>query len=424
MLKKFLALLLICSTCARAETIKTDVLVIGGTVSGTTAAIQSARSKVKTLLISSGKLLEQGFVPAANYTITTNKNLPTGVWGEFCDKTINFYNSTTGYQAPPNAALKFDGSTGIDILLRIADTVKNLTIKTDMPFTSIKKDGSGWEVTSVKGDITTIIDAKIIVDATEKGEVVVKAGVSLPPMLDRSITDAGQLYRTSVAVSDVLTEGFVAMRNLIVRNTDNLLVTEAVLPLDRDAQYLPLQMAVGQGAGAMAAYCAFFKTSTKNLKVRVVQQELLDYKAWLMPFTDIKPNEHYIRAVQQIGATGMLKGEVKNNELYFMPEKTVFTGEIKPVLTEIYTRAFLWFNKEKPGEKFTEGNLLSLISEMTLSDPKTLQTTMQRDWKQKYHFTSDFDLSRPVTRLEFAALVNQFLNPFARTVDMAGNIVN
>lgn len=424
MVKKFLALLLICSTCARAETIRTDVLVIGGTVSGATAAIQSARSKVKTLLISPGKLLEQDFIPAASYTITTNKNLPTGIWGEFCDKTINFYNSTTGYQAQKDVTLKFDGSTGIDILLRIADTVKNLTIKTGMPFTSIKKDGSGWEVTSVKGDITTIIDAKIIVDATEKGDVVVKAGVSLPPMLDRSRTGAGQLYRTSVAVSDVLTEGFVPMRDLIVRNTDNLLVTEAVLPLSRDAQYLSLQMAVGQGAGAMAAYCAFFKTSTKNLKVRLVQQELLDYKAWLMPFTDIKPNERYVRAVQQIGATGMLKGEVKNNELYFMPEKTVLTGEIKPVLTEIYSRAFLWFNKEKPGEKFTEGNLLSLISEMTLSDPNTLQTTMRRDWKQKYHFTSEFDLARPVTRLEFAALVNQFLNPFARTVDMAGNIVN
>src|ERR1700744_5546246 len=101
MVKKFLALLLICSTCARAETIKTDVLVIGGSVSGATAAIQSARSKLKTVLIIPGKWLQQSMPSSASYVITANKNLPTGIWGEFCDKTINFYNSTTGYQSQP-----------------------------------------------------------------------------------------------------------------------------------------------------------------------------------------------------------------------------------------------------------------------------------------------------------------------------------
>jgi len=424
MIKKLLALILICTTCAHAETIKTDVLVIGGTVSGATAAIQSARSKLKTLLITPGQWLERSMPSTANFTITTNKNLPTGIWGEFCSKTINFYSNTTGYQSQPNVTLKFDGTTGADILLRIADTIKGLTIKTGMPFTSIKKDGTGWEITSIKGDNTTIIDAKVVIDASEKGEVVAKAGASLPPMLDRSKTDAGLLYRTSVAVSDVMKDGFVPIRDLVIRNADNLLVTDALLPENHDEQYLPLQMAIGQATGAMAAYCAFFKTTTKNLKVRIVQQELLDYKVYLMPFVDVKPTDRYIRAIQQVAATGMLKGEMKNGELYFMPEKVVSTEDVKPFLTEIYSRAFLWFNREKPGEKFTQGNLLSLISEMTLTDPGTLRTTMQRDWKQKYLFTSDFDLTRPVTRLEFAALVNQFLNPFGRTVDMAGNIVN
>lgn len=424
MVKKLLALLLICTACAHAETIKTDVLVIGGSVSGATAAIQSARSKLKTLLITPGQWLEHSMPSSASYAITTNKNLPTGIWGEFCGKTINFYSNTTGYQSQPNVTLKFDGTTGADVLLRIADTVKGLTIKTGMPFTSIKKDRTGWEVTSVKGDNTTIIEAKVVIDATEKGEVVTKVGASLPPMLDRSKTDVGLLYRTSVAVGDIMKDGFVTMRSLLVRNADNLLVTEALLPANHDEQYLPLQMAVGQATGAIAAYCAFFKTTTKNLKVRIVQQELLDYKAYLMPFVDVKPTDRYIRAIQQVGATGMLKGEMKNGELYFMPEKAVSTEEIKSFLTEIYSRAFLWFNKEKPGDKFTQGNLLSLISEMTLTDPNTLRITMQRDWKQKYHFTSDFDSVRPVTRLEFAALVNQFLNPFGRTIDMVGNIVN
>jgi hypothetical protein len=119
----------------------------------------------------------------------------------------------------------------------------------------------------------------------------------------------------------------------------------------------------------------------------------------------------------------MLKRIFKRFDMVFMPDTTVTTAEIKPVLTEIYSRAFIWFDKEKPGEKFTVANTLSLISEFTLTDAKTLQATLQKDWQSKYGFTN-FDTARPITRLEFAVLVNQYLNPFARKIDLEGNIVN
>ncbi|HMG10909.1 MAG TPA: hypothetical protein VK609_20495, partial [Mucilaginibacter sp.] len=107
-----------------------------------------------------------------------------------------------------------------------------------------------------------------------------------------------------------------------------------------------------------------------------------------------------------------------------MPDSVVSTAEVEPFFNEIYARAFLWFNKEKPAEKFTQGNLLSLISEITLTEPKSLQISMQKAWKTQYKFTSDFDMNRPVTRREFAVLANKFLNPFARTVDITGRMVN
>jgi hypothetical protein len=424
MVKRLLVLLLFSSSFTTAETIKTDVLVIGGSVSGATAAIQSARSKVKTMLIMPGGWLVTGMPAGSSYTITANRNLPTGIWGEFREKVTSFYKNTTGYDAGDQVTLKLEASTGADILKDIADTVKDLTIKLNTPVTTIKKDGIGWDVGITINGISTIIYAKVVVDATEKGEIVTKAGATLLPVLSRNQTSGGELYRTAIATSDMLPDGYIPMRDVVVRNADNLLVTEEILPVNDNIQYLPAQMALGQGVGTVAAYIAFFKTTSKNLKVRIIQQELLDFKGYLLPFTDVKRDDKYIRAVQQIGATGLLKGAQKGNELLFMPDAIVATDEVKPVLTEIYSRAFLWFNKEKPGGKFTEGNLLSLISEMTLSEPKTLQITMQRDWKAKYQFNSDFDLSRPVTRLEFAVLINQFLNPFARTIDMAGNIVN
>ena len=134
------------------------------------------------------------------------------------------------------------------------------------------------------------------------------------------------------------------------------------------------------------------------------------------------------RAVQQICATGLLKGVQKANgdkiEIHFEPNDIVSTEEIKPFLLELYTRAFLWFNKEKPGDKFTLGNLLSLISDYTLTDPKTLQLHLQKAWTPQFKLTGTFDLNRPVTRLEFAVLTNKYLNPFAKTVDLSGRVVN
>jgi hypothetical protein len=264
--------------------------------------------------------------------------------------------------------------------------------------------------------------------------------------------NAGKLYyRTSIGVGDASPgQHFAAdakapkinyppmpgytipMGAVIIKDIDNLLVTEKAVStthlVNASTFYPTVQMTLGQGVGTIAAYCAFFKTTTKHLDVRKIQNELLDYKGYLMPFIDVDQSDHFFRAIQQVGATGLLKGvqkvNGKTNAVYFLPDSAVQTSEVKPVMLDLYTRAFLWFNKNKPGAVFTVGNTLSFISEMTLSDPVTLKTTLQKYWKSKYKFTSDFDTERPITRREFAILANTYFNPFGRTVDIEGRFVN
>jgi len=187
-------------------------------------------------------------------------------------------------------------------------------------------------------------------------------------------------------------------------------------------------MALGQGAGAIAAFCVFFKTTTQHLNVRIIQGELLDYKCYLVPFTDITQKDPHFRAVQQVGASGLLKGILKTTgtgtELQFAPNDIVTTEEVKPILNDLYTRAFLWFNKEKPGAQFTLGNMVSLISDYTLTDPKILQISLQKAWSNQFKLPGELDLSRPITRLEFSVLANKYLNPFAKRVDLNGSVVN
>lgn len=436
MVKKLFALIFVFySSFTFAETIKTDVLVIGNGPGAVAAAIQSSRSKLKTVL-----LVNSDWMPAMQgkdmITVNDNRTIPSGIWGEFRKQVHQFYSTKAGYDTTYTSPLQFEPFAGAGILKKIADTTKLLTLKLDAPYKTIEKDGTGWQVAYTQNGKVYYIKAKTLIDATEGNELVKLAGASCPPMLAYN----DNLYRTSIAAgNDLMTPvnmsdksadaaklHFIPMSALVVKNADNLFVTENVL---RTKPNLPMQMAIGQGAGTMAAYCAFFKTTSKNLKVRAIQGELLDFKGYLLPFDDVSPKDRYFKAIQQIAATGLLKGMVKTEggeqSLYlFMPDSAVYTSEIKPVLTEIYSRVFIWFNNTRPGIKFTTGNLLSLISEITLADPQAFQLTMQKEWKSKYKFKSEFDLNHVVTRREFAILANQFLNPFARTVDLTGRIIN
>jgi FAD dependent oxidoreductase len=437
MIKKLILILLV-SNCSilYAQTIKTDVLVVGGGASGVAAAIQCARSKVKTVL--AAQSIELVDSPATEMvTLDANRNIPSGIWGEFRNRIKDFYKAKAGYDTSYNAALKFETSTGLSILKKIADTVKNLTLNLDASFSTIKKDGDRWEVTLTENGKAIIVKARVVVDATESGEVATKAGAKFK---ESKNSDGTNLYRTSIAAGEALpgqqnntTEvnnyppypaWYIPVDAILPKDADNLLITEKAWPIENNMQYLPIQLEIGQGVGTIAAYCAFFKTTTKNLKVRTIQGELLDFKGYLLPFADVNQKDPNWRAIQQVCATGLLKGIQQNGQFVFMPDVPVTTDEIKPVLTEIYTRAFLWFGNEKPVEKFTVGNTLSLISDYTLTGPEILNKSIQKAWKIQYKFTLDFDLKRPITRREFAVLANKFLNPFARTVNLEGKLEN
>lgn len=458
MIKKLIVILFI-SRCSLlyAQTIKTDVLVIGGSPGGVAAAIQCARSKVKTILAEQDTVptfyeegfghFEPGVVTAGGVaTLAGSRNLSSGIWDEFRKRFRAYHKGEKGLDTTNNSPLKVDSWSGSIILKKMMDTVKNLTIYTNTIFTAIKKDKDFWDVTVTQNGKTKIIKARLVIDATRKGIVASSAQATYSP-LDSVLNKTGsKLYRTSIAMGDELPgESYndnnapkdnyppfpaycIPMKAVIAKGVDNLLITGMLLPNNIHLQYLPLQLTLGQGVGTVAAYCAFFKTTTDNLNVRIIQGELLDFKGYLLPFVDISQKDPDWRAIQQVCATGLIKGVQRvndtNAQFLFRPDSLVSTAEIKPVLTEIYTRAFLWFDKEKAAETFTLGNLVSFISDYTLTDQQVLKFRIQKDWKTQYKFKTDFDLNRQVTRREFAVLANKFLNPFARTVDLNGALVN
>jgi hypothetical protein len=435
MIKKLLVLLLVSNcTVLYAQTVKTDVLVIGNGASAAAASVQCARSKVKTIWAFGAIKIIANSNAAETYTINNNVNIPSGAWGEFRKKIQEVYRKKPGYDTSQYAALNFETDTAEVLLKRLTDTLKNLSLYEQSTFISIKKDDDRWAVSIKQNDKTITIKARVIIDATDSGTVATKAGAKFEAAFKSSSFNA---YRTTIATGNTVfnkdynTDSYpsypfwsIPINAVLLKDFSNLLVTAKALPTGNNIQYLPIQLELGQGVGTIAAYCAFFKTTTQHLRVRIIQGELLDFKGYILPFTDIDPKDANWRAVQQVSATGLLKGKLNHAEFIFMPDSLVNTAQIQPVLTEIYTRAFLWFSKEKPGKIFTIGNTLSLISDYTLTDPELLNKTIQKAWKTQYKFNTDFNLNGPITRREFAVLANSYLNPFARTVDLSGRLVN
>ncbi|RYZ34900.1 MAG: FAD-dependent oxidoreductase, partial [Sphingobacteriales bacterium] len=177
MIRKLLSLLIF-FTCsiACAETIKTDVLVVGGGASGVAAAIQSARSNVKTLLIEQSPWLGGSMTAGGMCILDANRNLPSGIYEEFRSRINTFYKSRLGYDTTKHAVLTFEPGVGASVLKKWTDTVKQLTVKMGVSVATVKKDGTGWEVTVNTGDRTDVIKAKVLVDATELGDIGAKAG--------------------------------------------------------------------------------------------------------------------------------------------------------------------------------------------------------------------------------------------------------
>lgn len=608
MAKKLLLLLLLINfTGTYAETIRTDVLVVGGTASGVAAAIQSSRSKIKTMLVEPGPWLGGEMTAGGMSLLEGNRTLPSGIWGEFRKRVRDFYKNTPGVDTAYNAQLRFEPYTGAAILKRMCDTVKNLTLHLNTPFTALKKDGDIWELTVTLNGKPTIIRAKVLVDATPTGDIAALAGakfdigfdsrqetgealapekalpiieditwvaivkqyalnsaplvakpqgynaalysglkasdiqrmlnsVKLPNdkymikweeyantfgatpeelspehrdtyyksvrlrtlgliyylqndlglknigldeqafgspdhlayipyireyrrakgMVRMGLNEiynpyANTLYRTSIGVGDAgfgkhysdptapktdyppLPAYSIPLGAVVSRDITNLLITEKAMStthLTNASTFYPsVQMTIGQGVGAAAAYCVFFNKTTKNLDVRAIQGEIMDYKGFLYPYADIPTTDKYFRAIQQITATGLIKTVHAPKgrgatQVLFKADSTVSTAAIKPILLEIYTRAFIWFSKNKPAETFTIADMLSFISDQTLTEPKTLELTLRKQWKETYGFSKDFDPARPVTRYEFAVLMNKYINPFKTKVDLNGKVVN
>jgi len=409
MIRKIFSLLFILSTSIdlSAQTTKIGVLVIGNNSASVAAAIQSARSGVKTTYLTQSQSLS---------TVFAEQDL------EYLKRIKNYYSlkeRRRSKSADSLLALPVKLNEATELIKGISDTVKNLTFNFNNVVDEIKKDGKDWEI-RLKGGQK--IKAQVVVDATDNLAIAAMLQMDLKNTISSPINSPNifenKVYRSSVALGNRSDGSLVTipMGALIPQEPENFIIVPKQIE-----QVKLINMSAGQAAGTIAAYCAFFKTTTKLINARVVQGELLAFNAILIPYTDIDQKDVSFLAFQRLALSGMIKPQLNNGKIYFDTAGIVKSEDIKSPMREFYTRSQLWFADNK-NDTLSIKDVIELIK-FNANRGEELNKEIEESWKNSFKLNTSFDLQRNINRKEFGILADKYLQPFNIRIDPLGNLL-
>lgn len=199
----------------------------------------------------------------------------------------------------------------------------------------------------------------------------------------------------------------VPMGTIIPKNIDDLIVAEKSISVSNlmngSTRLQPVVMQLGQASGALAALAVLEGKSVKKIGVRQLQEELLEAGCYIMPYLDLKPEDRHFKAVQRIGATGILRGEGRNvgwsNETWFRCGDPL-RGE------DIFLDSLL------PGFKMPSGEIsIGRMMQMIRGLGGAIPSGNEEQWWDKLGLLG-YDPDRTVLRMEAAVVVDAAFDPF------------
>jgi len=188
---------------------KVDVLIIGGGAGGTSAAIQAARMGITVQILEATPWLGGMLTSAGVSAIDGNHNMPSGIWGEFRQKLYDYYGGSDKLSTGWVSHTLFEPSVGNTMLQEMAQ-IKNLNIAFNAKYQTIKKENGLWSVTYKQKRKLKTVKAKILIDATEIGELLPLVGADFRLGMD-SKSDTGEKYAPKNANTIVQDLTYVAI---------------------------------------------------------------------------------------------------------------------------------------------------------------------------------------------------------------------
>lgn len=394
MKKLFFLFIYLIPLLSQAQTIKTDVLVLGNSNAAFAAGIQASESGVNTIILTQSdgfKLSEFNKLPQTGITKAFEKR---------ARKSLKIADSI----ALPEITNQILNA----VIKNWSDSSKLLDVTNNTTYFELKRSGSGWEAKLTK---EKSIKAKVLIVADDIQKILLALKVtSLNVAEAANLNYSENLYRTTIGGINETTD-FLSLYNLLIPNQENILYIK------------PDNLEIGQAAGATAAYAAFFQTKTSLSNLKRIQGELLSYKLSLMPFEDVKIADSNWMAIQKIGITGILKADIKNRKVYFNPEKEVSYDEIKQPIKDYYYKAQIWFDDHQNIPINLE-NTISMVCYVGNKAVDATKAEIEKKWNKNYKFSSKYDLKKVLTRREFSVIINEYLKPFDMVnVDRTGRVI-
>lgn len=221
---------------------------------------------------------------------------------------------------------------------------------------------------------------------------------------------------------------------LIPKDVDHFIVAEKSISVTNlvngTTRLQPVCLLIGQAAGTLAALSARENLSPREVSVRAVQAELINSGAYLLPYLDVVPQMKSWKAIQKVGATGILKGEGRNvgweNQTLFYPDSVVTVDELRDGLKDFPSELDPTFN----GEIVTVVEAISIAELLaTNCKPKTENKSHQELMKLaesiwNSHDLGTFEPEKPISRAAFCVLLDEIADPFGcQEVDHQGRFI-
>jgi hypothetical protein len=155
---------------------ETQLLIIGGGASGTSAGIQASRMGVKTVILEETPWLGGMITAAGVSAIDGNHHIPSGIWGEFREKLYTYYGGPSAVGTGWVSNTLFEPSVGNKIFQDWVKQEQNLKVHFEVQWQNAVFESESWTVSYLEKGKKKTIKAKMLIDATELGDVMASLG--------------------------------------------------------------------------------------------------------------------------------------------------------------------------------------------------------------------------------------------------------
>ena len=241
------------------------------------------------------------------------------------------------------------------------------------------------------------------------------------------------LYRTGIAVGDYPVDHHhapekkapeilfppipsfsVPLGALIPEKGEGLLVCEKGISVSNivngATRLQPCVLLTGQAAGVLAALSVRHHRSPRTIDVRSVQSALLEAKAYLQPFIDVRPDDPDWSVIQRIGVTGILRGrgvpEGWANKTFFDPDDSLLLTSLNEGLQSFYP-GYTWKKNPSSSQMVTLQDLARILPALS-----TGKSFPELEGNRE---------NRVLRKREIAVLLDKYLDPFRQPIDLHGN---